>query len=80
MQEIADILKIPKSIKLLVEMKNVSFGLRVKMEAWVNTPCLIQLQQKLQLDYKTSITQNSQKTVLYGNPTTKGLKKPDSSR
>ena len=41
---------------------------------------LIQLQQKLQLDYKTNITQVCQKIELYGSPTTKDLKKPHSSR
>ena len=40
---------------------------------------LSQLQQKLQLDYK-SIIQVSQKIELYRSPTTKDLKKPHSSR
>ena len=35
---------------------------------------LTKLQQKLQLDYKTSITQNCQKIELYGSPTTKHFK------
>ena len=53
----------------------------VKMEAQVNTLYLLaQLQQKLQLDYKTNITQIRQKIELYGNATTKDLKKPRSSR
>ena len=33
---------------------------------------LVQLQQKLQLDHKTNITQICQKIELYGSPTTKG--------
>ena len=41
--------------------------------------CLL-AQQKLQLDYKTNITQISQKIKLYGIPTSKKLKKPHSSR
>ena len=41
---------------------------------------LAQLQKKLQLDLKTNNTENHQKTELYGNPTTKDLKKPHSSR
>ena len=39
-----------------------------------------QLQQKLQLDYKTNITQIHQKIEPYRSPTTKDLKKPHSSR
>ena len=39
-----------------------------------------QLQQKLQLDYKTSITRVNQKTELHGSLTTKDIKKPHSSR
>ena len=39
-----------------------------------------QLQQKLQLDYKTNITLNLQKIKLCGSLTTKELKKPHSSR
>ena len=31
-------------------------------------------------DYKTNFIQNNQKIKLYGNPTTKDLKKPHSSR
>ena len=55
--------------------------LLVKMEAYENIPCLsAQLQKKLQLDYKTNITQKCQKIELYGSPTTKDLKKPHSSR
>ena len=51
------------------------------MEVEVNTAYLhAQSQQKLQLDYKTNITQNSQKIELYESPTTKGLKKSHSSR
>ena len=41
---------------------------------------LIQLQQKLQLDYKTCIIQNCQKSELYGSLMTKDLKKPQSSK
>ena len=41
---------------------------------------LAQLQKKLQLNYKTNVTQNHQKMKLYGSPTTKHLKKPHSSR
>ena len=41
---------------------------------------LAQPQQKLQLDYKTDITQNRHKIELYGSPTTKELKKTQSSR
>ena len=37
-------------------------------------------QQKLQLNYKTTITQNCQKIELYGSPTTKELNKSHSSR
>ena len=39
-----------------------------------------QLDQKLQLDYKTNISQICQKIELYGSPITKDLKKPHSSR
>ena len=43
--------------------------------------CLLaQLQKKLQLDYKTNITQKHHKIELKGSPTTKELKKPHSSR
>ena len=43
-------------------------------------PCIgAQLQQKLQLDYKTNIIHSCQKIDLYGIPTTKDLKKPHSS-
>ena len=35
---------------------------------------------KLQLNYRTNITQNCQKIELYGTLTTKELKKPHSSR
>ena len=38
------------------------------------------IQQKLQLDYKTSITQIHQKIELYGSLTTKDLQKPYPSR
>ena len=41
---------------------------------------LMQPQKELQIDLKTSNTQNHQKTELYGSPTTKDLKKPHSSR
>ena len=41
---------------------------------------LAEPQQKLQLDYKTTITQNHQKIELYGSSTTKELKKSYSSR
>ena len=41
---------------------------------------LTQPQQKLQLNYKTPITQNSQKIELYGSLTTKELKKSHLSR
>ena len=41
---------------------------------------LAEPQQKLQLDYKTTITQNHQKIELYGSSTTKELKKSHSSR
>ena len=52
-------------------------GTLVKTEAQVNMAHLLaQPQQKLQLDYKTRITQNCQKIELYGSPITKGLKKP----
>ena len=45
------------------------------MEVEVNTAYLhAQPQQKLQLDYKTNITQNHQKIELYGSLTTKDLK------
>ena len=51
------------------------------MEAYVNMARLLaQLEQKLQLDYKTNITQICQKTELYGNLTTKDLEKPHSPR
>ena len=51
------------------------------MEAWVNMAHLLaQPQQKLQLNYKTTITQNHQKIELYGSLTTKELKKSHSSR
>ena len=71
---------------LLVSFKRNTFekypnGFPVKMEAYVNRPCLLtQLQQKLQLDYKTNITQKCQEIKLYGRPTTNNLKKPHSSR
>ena len=39
-----------------------------------------QLQQILQLDYKTNNAQIHQKIELYGSPTTKDLKKPHLSR
>ena len=46
----------------------------------VSMPCLLtQLEKKLQLDYKTNITQECQKIELYGSLTTKDLKKPHSS-
>ena len=46
--------------------------LLAKMEAKVNTLCLqAQLQQKLQLNYRTNIAQICQKIKLYGSPTTK---------
>ena len=52
-----------------------------KMETQVNMPSLLtQLQQKLQLDYKTNITQICQKIELYGILTAKDLKKTHSSR
>ena len=41
---------------------------------------LTQPQQKLQLNYKTTITQNHQKIELYGSSTTKELKWLHSSR
>ena len=41
---------------------------------------LAQPQQKLQLNYKTTITQKHQKIKLYGSLTTKKLKKSHSSR
>ena len=41
---------------------------------------LTQQQQKLQLNYKTTITQNHQKIELYGSSTTKELKKSSSFR
>ena len=51
------------------------------MDALVNTAHLLaQPQQKLQLDYKTNITQKHHKIELKGSPTTKELKKPHSSR
>ena len=57
------------------------FGLPVNMETQVNMAQLLpQPQQKLQLDYKTNITQNHQKIDLCGSLTTKKLKKPPSSR
>ena len=44
-------------------------------------PCLLaQLHQKLQLDYRTTVTQNHQKIELHGSLTTKELKKSHSSR
>ena len=44
-------------------------------------PCLwVQLQQKIQLDYKTNSSLNRQKIKLCGGLTTKDLKKPPSSR
>ena len=47
------------------------------MKAQVNMPHLLtQLQQKLQLEYTTKITQNCQKIKLYGSLTAKDLKKP----
>ena len=43
--------------------------------------CLFtQLQKKLQLDYKTNVTQNHQKIKLHRSLTTKNLKKPHSFR
>ena len=51
------------------------------MEEWGSISCILtQPQQKLQLDYKTNITQNHQNIKLYGSLTTKELKKPHSSR
>ena len=41
---------------------------------------VVQSQQKLQLNYKTTITQNHQKIELYGSLTTKELKKSHSSK
>ena len=41
---------------------------------------LAQRQQKLQLEYKTNITQILQKIETYGSVTTKDLKKPHSFR
>ena len=41
-------------------------------------PCTTK--QKVQLDYKTNVTQNNQKIMLYGSLTTKELKKPHSSK
>ena len=41
---------------------------------------LAQLQKESQLDIKTNNTQNHQKIELYGNATTKDLKKQHSSR
>ena len=59
----------------------MAYRLPVQMEVQVNRACLLtQPQQKLQLDYKTNITQNPQKIQLYGSLTTKELKKPHSSR
>ena len=56
-------------------------GLPGRMEAQVNTICLLTQPQKTsQLDLKTSNTQNRQKIELFGSPTTKDLKKPQSSR
>ena len=55
--------------------------LPVQMEVQVNTAHLLtQPQQKLQLNYKTTITQNCQKIKLYGHPKIKELKKSHSSR
>ena len=55
--------------------------LPVKMEAWVNTLCLLaQPQKELQLNLKSNNTQNCQKIELYGIPTTKDLKNSHSSR
>ena len=57
-------------------IKKYKVGLMVKMDAQVNKAhVLAQPLQKLQLDYKTNITQNHQKIELYGSPTTKELKK-----
>ena len=56
-------------------------GLPVKMEAWVDTLCLLaQPQRELQLYLKTNNNQNCQKIKLYGSLTTKDLKKPHSPR
>ena len=41
---------------------------------------LAQLHKKLQLDYKTNITENGQKIELYESPTSKDFKKPLVSR
>ena len=51
------------------------------MDAWVDMALLLtQLQQILQLNYKTTIFQNHQKIKLYGSPKTKKLKESHSSR
>ena len=61
--------------------KNHSSGLPVKIQAQVNTTHLLaQPQQKLRLNYKTTITQNRQKIELYRSATTKELKKSHSFR
>ena len=59
----------------------IPYWLLAKMEAEVNTCCLlVQPQKELQLDLKTKNTQNHQKIEQYGSPTTKELEKPHSSR
>ena len=59
--------------------KKNSMSLPVKMEVQVNmTHLLAQSQQKLKLNYKTTITQNHQKMELYISLTTKELKKSHS--
>ena len=51
------------------------------MEAWVDMlHLLMQLQRELQPFLKTNNNQNCQKIELYGNLTSKDLKKPLSSR
>ena len=70
-----------------VQMLDKRQQLLVKMETQVNTARLVtQPQQKLQLNYKTTIIQNCQKIKLHGSPTrtslvpTKELKKSHSFR
>ena len=56
-------------------------GLPVKMEAWVDTLCLLaQPQRELQLYLKTNNNQNCLKIELYGSPATNDLKESHSSR
>ena len=67
--------KIPMTYFTKLEQIFQKCRLLVKREVKVNVALpFAQPQQKLQLHYKTTITQNCQKIESYGSPTTKKLK------